>query len=59
MRGLCLLEQAPQGDTFELDASERASVELFQRNTPSVVNISNISKEKQTHSWSLAATSKT
>lgn len=34
--------QEPQGDPTELDEAELASVRLFQQNTPSVVNISNI-----------------
>ena len=34
--------QMPQGDPSQLDAAEMASVRLFQQNTPSVVNISNI-----------------
>jgi len=35
--------QTPVGDAGELDAAELQSVRLFQENTPSVVNISNIS----------------
>jgi hypothetical protein len=35
-------EQAPVGDANELDSAELQSVKLFQENTPSVVNISNI-----------------
>ena len=34
--------QMPQGEPSDLDAAELASVRLFQINTPSVVNISNI-----------------
>jgi len=34
--------QMPQGNPGDLDAAELASVRLFQQNTPSVVNISNI-----------------
>jgi hypothetical protein len=41
---LSLREQEPQGDPTELDEAELASVRLFQQNTPSVVNISNISE---------------
>ncbi len=39
-----LPDQAPEGDPSELDAAELRSVRLFQRNTPSVVNIANISE---------------
>lgn len=35
--------QTPVGDAGELDVAELQSVRLFQDNTPSVVNISNIS----------------
>lgn len=34
--------QAPEPDSNDLSAEEVASVKLFQLNTPSVVNISNI-----------------
>ena len=34
--------QAPEPDANDLSAEEVASVKLFQLNTPSVVNISNI-----------------
>ena len=36
--------QTPVGDANELDSAELQSVKLFQESTPSVVNISNISK---------------
>lgn len=36
--------QAPEPDSNDLSAEEVASVKLFQLNTPSVVNISNIGR---------------
>lgn len=40
--------QTPEGNADELDAAELRSVKLFQDNTPSVVNISNISASLNT-----------
>ena len=45
---LCVL-QAPEPDTNDLSADEVASVKLFQQNTPSVLNISNVGMPARHH----------